>query len=91
MALDLHLSRVRTALAAMRQDCNYNQLDTTKMGRIVFYYYYLFIKRAPTAPNVTGRQKRSSRTSTTQVTAYSPRFHSKGEVSTGASTLGPRD
>ena len=33
MALDLRLSRVRTGVAAMRQDCNYYQLDTTKLGR----------------------------------------------------------
>jgi dienelactone hydrolase len=32
-ALDIHLSRVRTGVAAMRQDCNYYQLDTTKLGR----------------------------------------------------------
>uniref|UniRef100_A0A674E0G6 Eukaryotic translation initiation factor 4Ba n=1 Tax=Salmo trutta TaxID=8032 RepID=A0A674E0G6_SALTR len=32
MALDLRLSRVRTGVAAMRQDSNY-QLDTTKLGR----------------------------------------------------------
>ena len=31
-ALDLHLSRVRTGVAAMRQDCNYH-LDTTKLWR----------------------------------------------------------
>ena len=33
MALDLRLSRVRTGVAAMRQDCNYNQLDPTELGR----------------------------------------------------------
>ena len=33
MALDLRLSRVHTGVAAMRQDCNYCQLDTTKLGR----------------------------------------------------------
>ena len=32
VALDPRLSRVRTGVAAMRQDCNY-QLDTTKLGR----------------------------------------------------------
>jgi hypothetical protein len=32
MALDLHLSRLRIGVAAMRQECNY-QLDTRKMGR----------------------------------------------------------
>ena len=32
MALDLRLSRVRTGVAAMRQDSNYYQLDTTKLG-----------------------------------------------------------
>ena len=31
-ALNLCLSRVRTGVAAMRQECNY-QLDTTKLGR----------------------------------------------------------
>jgi hypothetical protein len=31
-ALDFRVSRVRTGVAAMRQDCNY-QLDTTKLGR----------------------------------------------------------
>jgi hypothetical protein len=33
---DLHLSRVRTGVAVMRQDCNY-QLDTTKLGRLKKY------------------------------------------------------
>jgi hypothetical protein len=47
--------------------------------------------RTPTPPNVTGRPKRSSRTPTTQATACSPRYHAEGEVSTGASKLGPRD
>ncbi|CAB1311888.1 unnamed protein product [Coregonus sp. 'balchen'] len=32
MALDRRLSRVRTGVAAMGQDCNY-QLDITKLGR----------------------------------------------------------
>ena len=32
-ALDLYLSRVRTGVAAMRQDCNYYKLDTTKLGK----------------------------------------------------------
>jgi hypothetical protein len=32
VALDLHLSRVRTGVAAMGQGCNY-QLDTTELGR----------------------------------------------------------
>ena len=45
----------------------------------------------PTAPDVTGRSKRSSRTTTTRATACSPRYHPEGEVSTGASKLGPRD
>ena len=40
--------------------------------------------RTPTAPDVTGRPKRSSRTSTTRATACSPRYHPEGEVSTGA-------
>ena len=31
-ALDLHLSRVRTGVAAMRQNCNC-QLDNVKLGR----------------------------------------------------------
>jgi hypothetical protein len=47
--------------------------------------------RTPTAPDVTGRPKISSRTTTTRVTACSPRHHPEGEVSTGASKLGPRD
>ena len=33
MALDLRLSRVHMGVAAMRQDCNYYQLDTMKLGR----------------------------------------------------------
>jgi hypothetical protein len=33
MALDLRLSLVRKGVAAMTQDCNYYQLDTTKLGR----------------------------------------------------------
>jgi hypothetical protein len=33
MALDLRFSRVRTGVAAMRQDCNYYHLDTTNLGR----------------------------------------------------------
>jgi hypothetical protein len=32
MALDLHLSRVGTGVAVIRQDCNY-QLDTTQLWR----------------------------------------------------------
>jgi hypothetical protein len=36
------------------------------------------------------KAKRSSRTSTTRATACSHRYHPKGEVSTGASKLGPR-
>ena len=44
--------------------------------------------RTPTRPDVTGRQKRSSRTITTRATACSPHFHPEGEVSTGASKLG---
>uniref|UniRef100_A0AAZ3PDL5 Uncharacterized protein n=1 Tax=Oncorhynchus tshawytscha TaxID=74940 RepID=A0AAZ3PDL5_ONCTS len=46
--------------------------------------------RTPTSPDVTGRPKRS-RTTTTRATACSPRYHPEGEVSTGASKLGPRD
>jgi hypothetical protein len=46
--------------------------------------------RTPTAPNVTGRPKISSRTTTTRATACSPRYHPECEVSTGASKLGPR-
>ena len=46
--------------------------------------------RTPTAPDVTGRSKRSSRTTTTQATACSPRYHPEGEGSTGPSKLGPR-
>jgi hypothetical protein len=45
----------------------------------------------PTAPDVTGRPKRLSRTITTQAIACSHRYHPEGEVSTGASKLGPRD
>ena len=46
----------------------------------------------PTAPDVTRRPRRSSKTSTTWATAYSHRYHPEGgEVSTGASKLGPRD
>ena len=41
--------------------------------------------RTPTAPNITGSPKRSSRTTTTQATACSLRYHPEGEVSTGAS------
>ena len=44
--------------------------------------------RTPTAPDVTGSPKRSSRTSTTRATACSPHYHPIGEVSTGASKLG---
>ena len=40
--------------------------------------------RTPTAPDVTGRPKGSSRTTTTRATACSPRYHPEGEVSTGA-------
>ena len=47
--------------------------------------------RTPTAPDVTGRPKRSSRTTTTRATACSPRYHPENEVSTGASKQGPRD
>jgi hypothetical protein len=47
--------------------------------------------RAPSAPDVTGRPNRSSRTTTTRATACSPRYHPEGEASTGASKLGPRD
>ena len=49
------------------------------------------LSRTPTAPDLTGRPKRSSRTTTTRATACSPRYHPEGEVSTGASKLGPRD
>jgi hypothetical protein len=51
---------------------------------------YLF-SRTHTAPDVTGRLKISSKTTTTRATACSPRYHPEGEVSTGASKLGPRD
>ena len=47
--------------------------------------------RTPTAPDVTGRPKISSRTTTTRATSCSPRYHPEGEVSTGASKRGPRD
>uniref|UniRef100_A0A4W5NM05 Reverse transcriptase domain-containing protein n=1 Tax=Hucho hucho TaxID=62062 RepID=A0A4W5NM05_9TELE len=47
--------------------------------------------RTPTPPDVTGRPKRSSRTTTTRATACSPRYHPEDKVSTGASKLGPRD
>ncbi|XP_055747902.1 uncharacterized protein LOC129829915 isoform X1 [Salvelinus fontinalis] len=40
-----------------------------------------------TAPDVTGRPKRLSRTTTTRATACSHRYHPEGEVSTGASKL----
>ena len=33
MAFDLRLSRERTGVVAMRQDSNYKQLDTMKLGR----------------------------------------------------------
>jgi dienelactone hydrolase len=33
MAFDLRLSRARMGVVAMRQDSNYQQLDTTKLGR----------------------------------------------------------
>ena len=44
--------------------------------------------RTPTAPDVTGRPKKSS---TTRTTAFSHHYHPEGEVSTGASKQGPRD
>ena len=47
--------------------------------------------RTPTAPDVTGSPIRSSRTTTTRATVCSPRYRPEGEVSTGASKLGPRD
>ena len=47
--------------------------------------------RPPTAPDVTWRPKRSSRTSTIRATTCSPRYHPDGKVSTGASKLGPRE
>jgi hypothetical protein len=43
--------------------------------------------RTPTPPDVTGRPKESSRTTTT---ACSPRYHPEGEVNTGASKQGQR-
>jgi hypothetical protein len=46
------------------------------------------LSRTPTAPNVTGMPKISSRPTTTRATACSP---PEGEVSTGASKLRPRD
>ena len=45
----------------------------------------------PTAPNVTGMPKRSSRTITMRATACSTRYHPEGKVSIGASKLGPKD
>ena len=47
--------------------------------------------RTHTAPDVTGRPKRSSRISSTRATACTTRYHPEGEVSTGASKLGQRD
>ena len=47
--------------------------------------------RIPTAPDVTGRPKRSLKTTTTRATACSPHNHPESEVSTGASKLGQRD
>lgn len=47
--------------------------------------------RTPSAPVVTGRPRRSSRTSRVTPEACSPRYHPEGEVSTGASKLGPED
>ena len=44
--------------------------------------------RTPTAPTVTGRPKRPSRTIITRATAFSPHYHPEGKVSTGASKLG---
>jgi hypothetical protein len=43
------------------------------------------------AHDVTEWPKRSSRTTTIQATACSPRYHPEGEVSTGASNLGLKD
>jgi hypothetical protein len=46
MALDFRLSRVRTGVAVMGQDCNY-QLDTTKLGakkvKKEIYTHYIYI------------------------------------------------
>jgi hypothetical protein len=47
--------------------------------------------RTPTASDVTGRPKRSSRTATTWATAYLPRYHPEGKVSTGASNCSTAD
>ena len=52
---------------------------------------YCLPSRTSTAPDVTGRPRRSLRTSATRATACSPRYHSEDEVSTGASKLGPSD
>ena len=38
MALDLGLSRVRSGVAAMRQDCNYYQLGTNIVNRVPWGY-----------------------------------------------------
>jgi hypothetical protein len=43
------------------------------------------------ALDVTGRPKRSSKTTTTRATACSPCYHPEGEVSSGASKLAQRD
>ena len=43
--------------------------------------------RTPTAPDVTGRPKRSLRTTITRATGCSLRYHPEGEVSTGVSKL----
>ena len=43
MALDLQLSQVRTGVAAMGQDCNY-QLDIAKLGRKRVKKYNFFLK-----------------------------------------------
>jgi hypothetical protein len=47
--------------------------------------------RTTTAPNVTAQPKRELRKSTTRATVCSLRYHPEGEVSKGASKLGPKD
>ena len=40
MALDLRLSRARKEVVAMRQNSNYEQLDTMKLGRFIYIFFY---------------------------------------------------
>ena len=60
-------------------------------GEVCTKHHWGQPSRTPTPPDVTGRQKISSRTITSRATTCSPRFHPEGEVSTGASKLGQRD